>query len=115
MATDNKTSEVTPVAPGLAATSSILDDPKAVLQGRSNDYQGIDLTQVQPGADASYEAKISILNQALIDNGMGPFQWKIFATTGFGWFIDNVSLSYLLIRCKASAHIFSNSSYGCKP
>lgn len=55
------------------------------------DYKGIDTTQVQPGADAAYEAKIVVLNEALIDIGMGPFQWKIFATTGFGWFVDNVN------------------------
>ena len=51
------------------------------------DYHGIDTTEVQPGADPVYEAKISVLNEALIDIGMGSFQWKIFATTGFGWFI----------------------------
>jgi hypothetical protein len=45
---------------------------------------------VQPGADAVYEAKISILNEALIDIGMGPFQWKMFMMTGFGWFLDQV-------------------------
>lgn len=60
------------------------------LHGHTN-YHGIDTTQVQPGADAVYEAKITILNEALIDIGMGPFQWKMFATTGFGWFIDQVS------------------------
>ncbi|UPK93908.1 hypothetical protein LCI18_004843 [Fusarium solani-melongenae] len=43
------------------------------------DYHGIDTTQVQPGADPVYEAKISVMNE-----------WKIFATTGFGWFIDQL-------------------------
>lgn len=82
----------TTASSGLAATASP-DDPKAQRDVGHTDYQGIDTTQVQPGADASYEAKITILNEALIDIGMGPFQWKIFATTGFGWFIDNVCLS----------------------
>lgn len=59
-----------------------------------SDYHGIDTSVVMPGADAAYEAKVAIMNEALLDIGMGPFQWKIFATTGFGWFVDNVSVSY---------------------
>ena len=62
------------------------------------DYHGIDTSQVQPGADPVYEAKISVLNEALIDIGMGPFQWKIFMTTGFGWFIDQVCFATLTPR-----------------
>lgn len=62
------------------------------------DYHGIDTSQVQPGADAVYEAKISMLNEALIDIGMGPFQWKTFMTTGFGWFIDQVYLQRISTR-----------------
>ncbi|KAF5012257.1 hypothetical protein FDECE_1638 [Fusarium decemcellulare] len=67
-----------------------VDEPIDKHLAGHSDYHGIDTTQVQPGADAAYEAKISVLNEALIDIGMGPFQWKIFATTGFGWFIDNL-------------------------
>lgn len=80
----------TGIAPDLIRPVSTEDDSKTRLAGHV-DYHGIDTTQVQPGTDAAYEAKIVILNEALIDIGMGPFQWKIFATTGFGWFIDNVS------------------------
>ncbi|KAL3486765.1 major facilitator superfamily domain-containing protein [Aspergillus germanicus] len=69
------------------AGDSIDVHPDKHLGGHTN-YHGIDTTQVQPGADPVYEAKIAILNEALIDIGMGPFQWKIFVTTGFGWFID---------------------------
>jgi hypothetical protein len=76
------------ISQDLRLTASV-DDQKPHLAGHK-DYHGIDTTQVQPGADAAYEAKITILNEALIDIGMGPFQWKIFLTTGFGWFIDNV-------------------------
>lgn len=76
------------ISQDLRITTS-MEGQKSHLAGHK-DYHGIDTTQVQPGADAAYEAKITILNEALIDIGMGPFQWKIFATTGFGWFIDNV-------------------------
>lgn len=79
-----------------APINTTIDDVDASkhLAGHSN-YHGIDTSQVQPGADAVYEAKISMLNEALIDIGMGPFQWKIFMTTGFGWFIDQVYLSHI--------------------
>lgn len=58
-----------------------------------NDYRGID-TSVVPQGDEVYERKVAVMNQALIDIGMGSFQWKIFAMTGFGWFVDNVSTLY---------------------
>jgi hypothetical protein len=53
-------------------------------------YHGIDTRNVQPGADEIYDSKIAILNEALIDLGMGRYQWMVFLTTGLGWFIDNV-------------------------
>ncbi|CAI6091745.1 hypothetical protein V2G26_003764 [Clonostachys chloroleuca] len=84
---DVDTSEVAPVTND-AVLQEDLDLGKD-LSGHE-DYHGIDTTQVQPGADAVYEAKISILNEALIDIGMGPFQWKMFMMTGFGWFLDQL-------------------------
>lgn len=84
---DVDTGEVAPVTDD-AVLQEDLDLGKD-LSGHA-DYHGIDTTQVQPGADAVYEAKISILNEALIDIGMGPFQWKMFMMTGFGWFLDQV-------------------------
>lgn len=53
-------------------------------------YHGIDTRALPMGADSVYDKKIAVLNEALIDLGMGPFQWKVFAMTGFGWFADNV-------------------------
>lgn len=83
-----ETGEIVPVTTNDAALHEDLDLGKD-LAGHAN-YHGIDTTQVQPGADAVYEAKISVLNEALIDIGMGPFQWKMFMMTGFGWFLDQV-------------------------
>lgn len=60
------------------------------ISGGHSDYHGINTSDVLPGADAAYEKKIALMNEALIDIGMGPFQWKIFFMTGFGWFVDNV-------------------------
>ncbi|KAL2863189.1 MFS transporter [Aspergillus lucknowensis] len=56
---------------------------KDIVVGHVN-YHGIDTRALPQGADEVYERKISILNEALIDLGMGSFQWKIFALTGFG-------------------------------
>ena len=56
------------------------------------DYHGIDTATIAQGADEVYEKKVAIMNEALIDLGMGSFQWKIFALTGLGWFIDNVRI-----------------------
>lgn len=56
------------------------------------DYHGIDTTTIAQGADEVYERKVAIMNEAFIDLGMGSFQWKIFALTGLGWFIDNVRI-----------------------
>jgi hypothetical protein len=59
----------------------------------SHDKHGIDMHAVPAGMDEAYERKVAIMNQALVDLGMGSFQWRVFAMTGFGWFVDNVSPS----------------------
>lgn len=67
------------------------EGPNKVDTSGVNDYHGIDTRAIRVGENVVYERKVAIMNQALIDLGMGPFQWKIFAMTGFGWFVDNVS------------------------
>lgn len=64
-----------------------------IEHGASQLHHGIDTRAIHVGSDYIYEKKVSIMNQALIDIGMGPFQWKVFAMTGFGWFVDNVRTS----------------------
>lgn len=54
---------------------------KGIEAGHAN-YHGIDTRQVQPGADEAYDHKVAILNEALIDLGMGTYQWMVFLTTG---------------------------------
>lgn len=85
---DNKTAAVMPTT----EKTRSLSESKGKTELMESNYHGIDTTAIPPGTDAVYERKIAIMNQALIDLGMGPFQWKIFAMTGFGWFVDNVSL-----------------------
>ncbi|OAQ83849.1 membrane transporter [Purpureocillium lilacinum] len=76
--------------------SSHQHDPDKGTAGHAN-YHGIDTRAVSMGADEVYERKISIMNEALIDLGMGSFQWKVFAMTGFGWFVDNLWLQAITI------------------
>ncbi|KAH9466857.1 hypothetical protein MJO28_000530 [Puccinia striiformis f. sp. tritici] len=37
-----------------------------------------------------YEAKARLLNAAMQEIGMGPYQWKLFVVVGFGWAADNL-------------------------
>ncbi|KAH7371868.1 major facilitator superfamily domain-containing protein [Cadophora sp. MPI-SDFR-AT-0126] len=37
----------------------------------------------------AHELKVAILNEAILDLGMGKYQWWTFVLTGFGWFVDN--------------------------
>jgi hypothetical protein len=68
-----------------------LEEGKDVSTGHA-DYggHGINTSEVPPGSDPAYEQKIRVMNEALIDLGMNAYQWKIFITTSFGWFVDNV-------------------------
>ena len=71
--------------------SELVEKANAAAGGHQN-YNGIDTHALPLGADEAYEKKIAIMNEALIDIGMGRFQWMVFATTGFGWFVDNVRM-----------------------
>ncbi|OCK99228.1 MFS general substrate transporter [Cenococcum geophilum 1.58] len=48
----------------------------------------IDMKTVQPGTDATYERKVAVINQAILDIGMGRYQWSVFVLAAFGWFSD---------------------------
>lgn len=71
----------------------------SVEQGRVGvtHYGGIDTTAIPMGSNVVYERKVSTMNKALIDIGMGSFQWKIYAMTGFGWFVDNFWMQAITI------------------
>lgn len=55
----------------------------------------VDTSAVAAGTDAVYAAKAQLLNEALLDIGMGFYQWALFLTTCMGWFLDSVS-SFLM-------------------
>uniref|UniRef100_A0A8H7NBW8 Major facilitator superfamily (MFS) profile domain-containing protein n=1 Tax=Bionectria ochroleuca TaxID=29856 RepID=A0A8H7NBW8_BIOOC len=76
-----------------------LHRPQSLEKGASEkcDYHGIDTSIIGTSSDGVYERKVTIMNQALIDMGMGRFQWQIFAMTGFGWFVDNFWMQAITI------------------
>lgn len=44
------------------------------------------------GHDSAYDRKSKVINKAIQDIGMGPYQWKLFCLCGFGWLADNMWL-----------------------
>ncbi|KAF2815040.1 MFS general substrate transporter [Mytilinidion resinicola] len=47
-----------------------------------------DLKTVQPGSTSVYERKVAVVNRAMLDLGMGKYQWMVFGLSGLGWFMD---------------------------
>ncbi|PYH91319.1 sugar transporter [Aspergillus ellipticus CBS 707.79] len=56
------------------------------------------------GTDAVYAAKAALLNQALLDMGMGLYQWLLFIITSVGWFLDSFWLMSFTIIAPSSAN-----------
>ncbi|KAL4893258.1 major facilitator superfamily domain-containing protein [Aspergillus ambiguus] len=57
----------------------------------------------QAGGNAVYAAKARLLNQALMDMGMGRYQWFLFIITSVGWFLDSFwMMSFAVIAPSAS-------------
>lgn len=42
------------------------------------------------GIKPAFLAKVSLLNEALSEIGMGRYQYELFVSGGFGWFADNI-------------------------
>ena len=42
--------------------------------------------------------KSKVINKAIQDIGMGPYQWQLFVLCGFGWLADNLWLQVPRIR-----------------
>lgn len=47
------------------------------------------------GLDPVYAAKAQLLSEALLDIGMGRYQWLLLIVTAVGWFLDEVSTAEL--------------------
>lgn len=42
------------------------------------------------GINPAFMAKVTVLNKAMNELGMGRYQWELFFTSGFGWMADNI-------------------------
>jgi len=66
-----------------------------VGQGEENkDEDSIDLQKEiydTTAVDPILTKKMALVNSALDEIGMTPFQWKLFALNGFGYAVDSVS------------------------
>lgn len=49
----------------------------------------VDTAAEETGADRLYGSKAQLLNEALLDIGMGRYQWIMFLATSVGWFLDS--------------------------
>ncbi|KAI9817224.1 MAG: hypothetical protein M1827_001337 [Pycnora praestabilis] len=49
------------------------------------------------GHDTAYDRKSKVINKAISDIGMGPYQWQLFVLCGFGWLADNLWLQSVAI------------------
>ncbi|KIX08884.1 uncharacterized protein Z518_03541 [Rhinocladiella mackenziei CBS 650.93] len=83
----------------IAQTTTVdsMNEKQGDIRYRNRVGDEIDITTIQPGTDKVYEAKIVLLNQAILDLGMGKYQWLTALLTGFGWYIDNFWLQAITI------------------
>lgn len=66
------------------------EESKGILRHMNRVGDVIDTSAVQPGTDIIYEKKVALLNEAILDIGIGYYQWWTFVLTGFGWYTDQV-------------------------
>lgn len=57
------------------------------------------------GHDSTYDRKSKVINKALIDIGMGKYQWELFVLCGFGWFADNLCAYLFPENCRKTNQI----------
>ncbi|PSS05248.1 major facilitator superfamily domain-containing protein [Coniella lustricola] len=56
------------------------------------------------GLDPAYVAKAQLLNEALLDIGMGRYQWFLTIATAVGWFLDQFWLASFTIILPAASN-----------
>ncbi|KAJ7573421.1 MFS general substrate transporter, partial [Mycena floridula] len=62
------------------------------------------------GLKPIFLAKVTVLNDAITECGLGRYQWELFVSAGFSWFADNIWLQAIAIVMPAIAnqHNFPN-------
>jgi hypothetical protein len=94
------TSERNVEAQSTFATSTLVEDVEKAVPAKAataeNQHKSpygcvIETSCSKTGCGAIFEGKVQLLNQALLDLGMGRYQWFLFLMTSVGWFLDSVS------------------------
>jgi hypothetical protein len=83
-----------PIAP---AKESPLESSKGIVTPDSQDEISIDLQKEvynSTAVDPVLAKKMALVNNAIDEIGMTPFQWKLFFLNGFGYAVDSVSLIF---------------------
>ncbi|KAF2859428.1 putative sugar transporter [Piedraia hortae CBS 480.64] len=62
------------------------------------------------GHDTAYDRKAKVINRAIQDIGMGPYQWKLFVLCGFGWMADNIWLQSVALTLPSVSAEFGVAS-----
>ncbi|KAL2039244.1 hypothetical protein N7G274_007912 [Stereocaulon virgatum] len=57
----------------------------------------VDLDIAASGHDTAYDRKSKVINKAIMDIGMGWYQWQLFVLCGFGWLADNLVLQVVAL------------------
>ncbi|KAG6995704.1 MFS siderochrome iron transporter 1 [Physcia stellaris] len=70
----------------------------------------IDADIAASGHDTMYDRKSKVINKAIQDIGMGPYQWKLFGLCGFGWLADNMWLQGVALTLPQLTAEFGPSS-----
>jgi len=70
----------------------------------------IDADIAASGHDTAYDRKANVINKAIMDIGMGPYQWQLFVLCGFGWLADNLWLQALALTLPSLTSEFGVST-----
>lgn len=102
---------------GIPSDSPVNDKEDEANVGRefsANTVEGlraeIDLDIAASGHDTAYDRKSKVINKAIMDIGMGSYQWQLFVLCGFGWLADNLVLQVVALTLPSLTSEFGVSS-----
>lgn len=76
----------------------------------------VDTVSQGSGLDPVYASKVHVLNEALMDIGMGRYQWLLFLATSMGWFLDQFWIMAFTIIAPSTANenqlFYPNNKFG---
>ncbi|KAL9103246.1 MAG: hypothetical protein Q9163_001697 [Psora crenata] len=70
----------------------------------------IDADIAASGYNSAYDRKAKVINKAIMDIGIGPYQWQLFVLCGFGWLADNMWLQTVALTLPSLTSEFGPST-----